>query len=287
MSSFNFLQRKINTAQKLQSVVKTMKVVSAVGIHQYEQALESLELYQQTIEMGLQIILQENHQQLIVSTPNKLSLGAVIFGSDQGMCSQFNEQIAEYAINNLQELRQIQDVTILAVGSNLSSLLNELTEVKIEKSIPMPSSFSSSNRTVQDILWEIEKWRLEKENGQIILFYNQRDPYSIFKPSKFNLFPLQKQWLKDLQKRPWKSNCLPIYTMDKEQLFWALIGQYFLLWLYQALFSSLASENAMRFAAMQLAQKNIEERISSYRRKFQQERQETITEEILEIIYAL
>lgn len=281
MPSLDALQRQITTAQKLQSVVKTMKVLAAVSIRQYEQAVESLAEYTRTIEMGLQVVLREQYIELptqITSTPQ---VGAIIFGSDQGMCGQFNEQIAQYAIAQMLPLTVPR--TILTVGSRIIAPLQDAGET-ITASFSMPSSLGRIVPTVQDILLQIEEWRSGGQIQQIVLFYNQPRSNTVFEPQTFTLFPLDQKWLKQLQQRQWCSQTLPIFTMEREQLFSSLIQQYFFIWLYRALAASLASENASRLASMQLAEKNIEERLVTCNTQFQQERQAAITEEILEIV---
>ena len=54
--------------------------------------------------------------------------------------------------------------------------------------------------------------------------------------------------------------------------------------LYRAFADSLASENASRLAAMQSAEKNIEERLEELFGQFHRQRQSTITEELLDIV---
>ena len=53
------LKRKIKSAGDLLSVVKTMKILAAVSIRQYEKALESFVEYNRTVEMGLQVVLKQ------------------------------------------------------------------------------------------------------------------------------------------------------------------------------------------------------------------------------------
>ncbi len=72
--------------------------------------------------------------------------------------------------------------------------------------------------------------------------------------------------------------------MAQERLFSALFQQHFFLGLYRACAESLASENASRLASMRIAEKNIEERLFDLKAAFQQQRQDTITEELLDIV---
>ena len=98
MEELERLKRKIKNAQDLQSVVKIMKTISASNIREYERAVESLGEYNRTIEMGFQIVMRNRPKELLDIKPveKKKRLGAVIFGSDQGLCGSFNEQIAGY-----------------------------------------------------------------------------------------------------------------------------------------------------------------------------------------------
>lgn len=68
---------------------------AAVNIRQCEKAVEARATYQHPVEMGLQVVLQRQPEKgVIASRPAPTTgLGVVVFGSDQGMCGQRNEQI--------------------------------------------------------------------------------------------------------------------------------------------------------------------------------------------------
>jgi len=67
-------------------------------------------------------------------------------------------------------------------------------------------------------------------------------------------------------------------------LFSALIRQHLFVVLYRAVAESLASENASRLASMQAAEKNIQEHLAGLTMRYHQERQQSITEELLDIV---
>src|SRR5512141_38508 len=106
MEELESLKRKIKNAEDLQSVVKIMKTISASNIREYEKAVESLSEYNKTIEMGLQISLmnRQDEFQTTKSPERRKRLGAVVFGSDQGLCGSFNDVIASYVIYKLKEI---------------------------------------------------------------------------------------------------------------------------------------------------------------------------------------
>ena len=65
MEELESLKRKIKNAEDLKSVVKIMKTISASNIREYEQAVESLNEYNKTIEMGLQVVMMHKPAELL------------------------------------------------------------------------------------------------------------------------------------------------------------------------------------------------------------------------------
>ena len=64
----------------------------------------------------------------------------------------------------------------------------------------------------------------------------------------------------------------------------ALIREYLFVSLFRACAESLASENASRLAAMQRAEKNIDELLESLNRTFHRLRQSGIDEELFDVV---
>lgn len=63
-----------------------------------------------------------------------------------------------------------------------------------------------------------------------------------------------------------------------------MVRQYLFVSLFRACSASLASENASRIAAMQAAEKNIEERLEELQSSFNHLRQTAITEELMDLV---
>ncbi|MCX7634270.1 MAG: F0F1 ATP synthase subunit gamma, partial [Syntrophales bacterium] len=137
---------------------------------------------------------------------------------------------------------------------------------------------------VQDITLVLENWRFKNAVENMYLYYNEYLSGANYKPRTLRLLPVDRHWLTDLRKRRWESRSLPIYTMEWEAIFRSLIREYLFVSVYRAFANSLASENASRLAAMQNAEKNIEERLEELGVQFHRQRQMTITEELFDII---
>ena len=93
------IRRKINTAEDLQSIVRTMKGLAAANIRQFLKAVESLGEYRRAIELGFQALLKEGPGPVVLAKGESAQrLAAVIFGTDQGMCGRFNHQVVSHAL---------------------------------------------------------------------------------------------------------------------------------------------------------------------------------------------
>lgn len=95
---------------------------------------------------------------------------------------------------------------------------------------------------------------------------------------------IDPQSLRRCSREPWRSRSLPTFITERRLLLSRLVGQYLFVSFFRAYAESLASENASRIAAMQAAEKNIEERLDELRGCYNQLRQSAITEEILDVV---
>ena len=284
MPSIELLKRRIRTAGDLRSLVRTMKALAAVSIRQYERAVESLADYNRTVEMGFQILLRERETSLLKERGTKKCLGAVVFGSDLGMCGQFNEQIATHALEEMKKLGcEPADRACIVVGARATGYLED-GQQKVDKELAVPSSMSGITITVQEINAILSDWWMSKKINQLYLFYNSHTSGSQYHPHTVRLLPLDLKWLQDIKMRKWPTKVLPTFTMEWDKLFPLMVRQYVFVSLFQAAAESLASENASRLAAMQGAEKNIDDVLTELKLQFHQERQMAITDELLDIV---
>jgi F-type H+-transporting ATPase subunit gamma len=266
-------------------VVRTMKALAAVNIRQYERAVESLHDYSRAVEMGLQVVLRDRPDFMVGAQPAPHDrLGAVIFGTDQGMAGALNEQVLSYAMGAMDDLNiKREDRAVMAVGERMMGLLEGAGQ-DVETVSPVPSSVAGITPRVQDALITIEAWNREQGLNQIYLFYARETSGAASEPHTVHLLPLDQEWLLSLKAQSWPSRVLPCFTMDWDSLFSSLIHEYLFILLFRAFAESLASENASRLASMQGAERNIEEMLHELNADFQQQRQMGITEELLDIV---
>jgi len=278
------LKRKIQSAQDLLGVVKTMKALAAVSIRQYQRSVEALADYNRTVEMGLQIILKDRQGASAPSGQRSAKLGAIVFGTDQGLCGQFNNIVTQHALEEIDrtEFRK-EDRFFIVIGIKASDILVDMGQ-NVFEILSTPGSTAGITAMVQDITMVLEDWRFKHSVDNMYLVYNEYVSGATYRPRALKLLPIDKVWLDDLKKQKWDSRTLPLYTMSWDRIFRSMIREYLFVSVYRAFANSLASENASRLAAMQNAEKNIEERLEELDVQFHRQRQMTITEELLDIV---
>ncbi|HEY0983189.1 F0F1 ATP synthase subunit gamma [Schlesneria sp.] len=277
------MRRRKESASDLYSVVRVMKALAAANIRQCEKAVESLHDYARTVEDGLQIAVRHRAGMLGNDPVPGKRWCVVVFGSDQGMCGSFNEQITQYALEEFRTLtRSPEDLTLLAVGLRIVGRLED-AGYPIAEDLMVPSTIDNITPRVNDLLLKIEQLRFQKGINQFLLIHH-RPAGSSFQPDKRQLLPIDRKWLHDLSHKKWKSHSLPTYTLEWEQLFSSLVRQHLFVTLYRAFAESMASENSSRLASMQAAEKNIETHLNELTKEYHQRRQQGITEELLDIV---
>lgn len=284
MPTIEQLESRLGGLHELQSVVKTMKALSAASIRQYEQAARALADYYRTIELGLHVVLRDRENPQAPRSHGEFPLGVIVFGSDHGLCGRFNEDLADYVMERLKaESAPAQARVVLAVGARVAARLEQAGQA-VEEDFLVPGSAARIAASIQQILLKIDEWRSEKGTDHVFVFFNRHLSSSRYRPIGIELLPVNLRRFHRLEAQPWPSRVLPTYTMDRERLFSSLLRQYFFVTLSRACAESLASEHGSRLAAMQVAEKNLQERAEEVGLEFRQARQGAITSELLDVV---
>ncbi len=279
------LRRKIEGAGDLQSVVRTMKVVAASSIGQYEKSVSALADYYHIVELGLGACFREGGSAPLIAERKKQTvtgaIGAVVFGSDQGLVGQFNDVVADYAVKTLEALPGKPE--IWAVGERVHARMAD-AGLPLLSVFTVPNSVKAITPLVGQILVESETRHSRGEVGELHLFYNRPTSGAVYAPVTKRLLPLDEAWRLKLAELPWPTGNLPEVMGGGNATLRALIREYLFVSLFRACAESLASENASRLAAMQRADKNIDELLEDLNGTFHRLRQSGIDEELFDVI---
>jgi F-type H+-transporting ATPase subunit gamma len=276
------MRRKISGAGDLQSVVRTMKAVAASSIGQYEKSVSALADFNRAVELGLGACFRESGPAPL--TPERKVPGviaAVVFGSDQGLVGQFNDVVADFAIKTLAALPGKHEVW--AVGERVHERLAD-ADLPLRGLFPVPNSVKAITPLVGQILLGAEARHGRGEVAELHLFHNCPKSGAVYEPVNQRLLPLDEEWRRKLAAVPWPARNLPQVIGGGTATLRAFISGYLFVSIFRACAESLASENASRLAAMQRADKNIDELLEDLNRTFHRLRQNGIDEELFDVV---
>lgn len=286
------LRRKIASAGDLQSVVRTMKALAASNIGQYEASVRALADYYRIVELGLGACFRESAQAGLVLPRGVQSdsgvIGAVVFGSDQGLVGQFNDVLTDYTVKALKGMPG--KPLLWAVGERIHARLADEGLLPIGR-FEVPNSAEAIAPLVGQILVGTEARRSSEtgvvagqdELSELHLFYNRPVSGAAYEPVSQRLLPLDETWQREIFELHWPTKRIA-QVIGGTLTLRALIREYLFVSLFRACAESLASENASRLVSMQRAEKNIDELLETLNGTFQRLRQGSIDEELFEVI---
>jgi len=260
-----------------------MKAMASSNIVRYEQAVQALEEYAQSVNLGLGLALREAGDEPAGNAGGRAAgeraIGVIVLGSDQGLVGQFNEAVAERAQKFLADLPQAP--VVWAMGERVQGFLQE-ADLEVAGLFPAPNTVEAITPLIGRILAEIES-RLGYD-AQVHLFHNCHNASTQCDPRHLQLLPLDRGWRQRYGSMAWPTKILPEIAGDSQRTLRALVREYVFVSLFRACAESLAGENASRLAAMQRAEKNIEELLADMSGAFHRLRQAGIDAELFDVI---
>lgn len=282
------LRRKIAGAGDLQSVVRTMKALAAANIGQYERSTLALADYYRCVELSLGVCFRQGGPATWLEngkaqreTDHDTACCAIVFGTDQGLVGRFNEVVADHALETLAALPGKHQVW--AVGQRVHARLAD-AGLSPAGLFSVPNSVGAITPLVGQILLESETFLKQRGSTGLHLFYNRPDTGAVYAPVGQRLLPLDSSWRLTLMAQPWPTKNLPETVGDGTATLRAVLREYLFVSIFRACAESLTSENASRLAAMQRADKNIDELLADLNSSFHRLRQSGIDEELFDVI---
>jgi F-type H+-transporting ATPase subunit gamma len=269
------LQRQIESIDGLRDVIYSMRSLAATYLRRAEDRLDGVRAYAQTVGQGIADCLAGREIHPPQTGPGEIAV--VAFFSEQGLCGRFNEVMAEAARDHD---RPLDHPAFIAVGRRGPPLLHR-HGLRVEASLRSVSNPEDTGAVIHHIA---EAILAGYEAGRFLqcylLYAGYLSPGSI-EPRLERILPL------DLT--PWRSagrqeHAPPRMGMPRLDLLRRLVNEYAFTSLARAFTESLAAENGMRLASMEGAKSNIDDTLDDLRQKARIERQNVITQELLDLV---
>ncbi|MFP4661408.1 MAG: FoF1 ATP synthase subunit gamma [Halanaerobiales bacterium] len=277
METLHKIKDRMESAEDLKSVIRTMKSHASSNIAQFQDTAEASQSYRDVLDMALYVTLKNRTEKSIIQKNKEGNIFHIIFGSDHGLAGKFNERIANFA---LQEIYSEKNQKVMVIGQRIIPRIEEYHQIASTFSIPQTEEGIIS--IVQKLLFKIDENLEEGTLEEIILYFNKPTEGVSFEETKETFYPIKADTL--ITSVEWNSRSIPQVFMDCNTLFSDLVKQYIFITLYRTFCQSLISENTSRLSSMESAEKNIDERLSELESKYRRHRQNSITEEITDVI---
>ena len=275
------LSRQNDTLTSIRGIVGTMKTLSAINAAPYEQAARSIEAYHLTILKGFAAFAHRAGE-MVLHPEDAAGHWVVVFGSDHGLCGNYNESVAQL-VNQHCQAQALRKLHLLAIGAKLHDALVDQGLAPEVLLLP-PASAEGIGRLASEIVTRLDAIG----QGQslhclaVTLAFTQRGEQGQREPVMRRLLPLEPRLLQP-DKR-WQSRSLPDYRMAPGALLAALVRNHIFASVCRASAEAMVTENAARLALMQQAEQSVDERREEVRGELRSVRQTEITDELMDII---
>jgi F-type H+-transporting ATPase subunit gamma len=277
MATLRDVKRKINSVRSTQTITRTMRMISAAKLRKAEDELEKVTAYALRTEELLKRIasrMTEHGHPLFTEREeiNKVLLFPI--ASDRGLSGAFNLNVATSVERFIRENRDnYEKIGVYLVGRKIRDYLRrrriEVTKEWLDLKVIGPE-------TAGEMASDITGLFLSGEFDKVYLIYthfqsavNQKVMFEEFLPLKSENTDKGPDYL---------------YEPDLETIVERFIPHYVLTKIYFALVESQTSEHASRMAAMENATTNCGEMIDHLTLVYNKTRQQSITNEMMDIV---
>lgn len=279
MASMRDIQRRRSSIQSTGQITKAMKLVSTVKLQKARKRVENTKPYFEKMYETITSMLARsgnlNHPYLKAGDSKKKAV--IVITSNRGLAGGYNSNIVKLLTN--QEEFSKDQVVMYTIGRKGRDAL-------MKRGYSLAEDFSDvieepMYTDAMEISQKVLKAFTDGEVGEIYLAYTNFKNTVSHIPTMMKLLPMSTQ---DMQVTEEDKKTPMNYEPEEEEVLDVIIPKYVSSLIYGGLMEAVASENGARMAAMDSATSNAEEMISSLSLMYNRARQNSITQELTEII---
>jgi F-type H+-transporting ATPase subunit gamma len=269
-------------------VTRALEAVSAAKVRKAIQALTATRSYATKAWQVLTHITNQPgtvhlHPLLTARSKPKNAL-VIVMTADRGLAGAYNTNIIRYVLQHFDKYPiPVKYITVGRKGRDLLLRLHKpvLADFSNLPSTPKFSAVSAIGRLVVDDF-------IKGEVDEVFLIYTDFISMARQNANLKRLLPLdmgnREGLVKDFGEHPTGPAAAYEFEPDQKDLLDEMIPRFTALQIYQAVLESQASEHAARMVAMRNATDNAKELVGELQLAYNKVRQQTITNDILDIV---
>ncbi|HQI78437.1 MAG TPA: ATP synthase F1 subunit gamma [Petrotogaceae bacterium] len=261
------IKNRIDSTKSTMKITKAMEMVASARINRVNRTIEPVRTYARYAKSVLSKVKPETDNKFF-----KQSEGTLIFviTTDMGLCGSFNSDIVSFARNKALEHSDFKGFYV--VGSKGTADFKSDSKILLSRTklydIPGPDS---AKLVLEDLLSLREKYSC----GKIEVVYGEFRNALIQRPKCVQLLPIQYEG---------KETASYEYEPTDEKLIDEIAYLYMLSQVYTLIFETKVSEYYARRNAMKNATDNAQNLIGDLTLAYNKMRQDSITQELIEIV---
>ncbi|MCL4529375.1 MAG: ATP synthase F1 subunit gamma [Chloroflexi bacterium] len=287
MASAREMRLRIKSVKNISQVTRALEAVSASKVRKAVQAVTATRSYatkawQVLTHVAAQPGRQSLHPLLTMRPSPKAALVVVITG-DRGLAGAYNTNVIRYVAQQFDHYSV--PVKYIAVGRKGRDLLIRRHKDLLAdfSNLPAAPSFADVSAIGRLAVDEFRKGEVD----EVFLLYTDFINMSRQMATVKKLLPLEiksgEGRVMDYEQHSGPSAAYE-YEPDQREILDEIIPRFTALQVYQAILESQASEHAARMIAMHNATDNAKELATAYQLQYNKMRQQTITNDILDIV---
>ena len=263
----------IGSMAELLEIVGAMRSLAGMRMQEAQRALPGVRRYGDSVAEAIGAALLLMPEPAPQELPSAGRRALILCVAEHGFVGAFNERLLEAA----EKLLEPADLLFL-IGSRGAALAYE-RGWNIAWTHAMASRVAGVPDVVDRLTRELYTRIVRGEIARIELISSRYQQGAAPVIESRLLLPLDTAALALTRPRD-----APLHTLAATRLLERLMAEYVFAMLTEALIESIASETAARFAAMEAAHDNVEQKLSDLRQAARQARQSEITAELLDLL---
>lgn len=281
MPNLRQIRRRVRSIQGTAKITHAMEMIAAFRMRRAQQQVLASRPYAEKIQevIGRLSAQQESEEALhplLVERVEKRRIGVIHITPDRGMCGGLDSSLNRFAGEFI--LRQEPDVSVICVGRKGRDFM-----VRSGQDVQAIFTDMGDRPGIEDILpiahMVISGYENE-ELDEVYMVFSRFVSMMVQRPMVERLLPIQPATLPAAERVGY------IYEPDAGTVLAALLPRFVEREIYQAVLEAVASEQSARMVAMRNATDNANEMIEELTLLLNKLRQQTITEELLDLIGA-
>ncbi len=279
MATLRDIKRKISSINSTQTITRTMKMVSAAKLRKAQDELDKIKAYALKMEEVVGRVtrmLPANAHPLMTAREEVKKVLIVSIASDRGLCGAFNVNIGLQAENyTTQNKNQYERIGVYVFGRKAKDYLSRRKVDIFKERVDIKKV---DQEFVNTIASELVQLYMNGEFDKVYLGYTHfASPVkqiAVFE----ELLPIQTE--REVEGETFEY----LYEPKRDVIVETLLPKYLSTKIYYALIESQTSEHAARMSAMENATSNCGEMVRYLTLVYNKRRQESITNEMMDIV---